>query len=261
MSTKFIHNRIVTLGLAGAIVAGVIGAGGVALAANGGTGAPALQQSASLTSQTAKPHEGRHGVLKGLFADIVKQSGLTRADLKAGFKAGQSIDEMITAKGGNPATVKTAVLNDVATRLSTAVANKKVTQAQAEKVTAKAPAAVDRIMALKGGPARHALALAREFRKTVIKTTATTLNIDVKTLRQDLKNGQTIAQVAGAQTGTVITAIDAKVDAAINQAVTNGKIKSERAEALKTKVHERVANFVNSGPKHKATTTTPSTTN
>lgn len=261
MSTKFIHNRIVALGLAGAIVAGVIGAGGVALAANGHSGAPAVEQGASLASQTAKPHEGRHGALKALFGDIVKQSGLTRAELKTGFKAGQSIDEMITAKGGNPATVKSAVLNDVATRLSTAVANKKITQAQADKINAKAPAVVDRIMALKGGPARHALKLAREFRKTVIQTTAKTLNIDVKTLRQDLKNGQTIAQVAGAQTGAVITAIDAKVDAAINQAVTNGKIKSERAEALKTKVHERVANFVNNGPKHKATTTTPGTTN
>jgi hypothetical protein len=43
----------------------------------------------------------------------------------------------------------------------------------------------------------------------------------------------------------VITALDAKVDSAIDTAVTNGKVKAENADALKAKAHERVTEFVN----------------
>jgi len=281
MFSNLLHNRIAVISLAGALAVGVLG-GGAAFAMSGSSGSSSVSESAMILAQpsasfspssntTKAPRSARAAVLRGLYAEVVKQSGLTKTQLKAGFKADQSINDLITANSGNPATVKAAVLADVATKVQAAVAADKLTTARASAITAKAPAAVDAIMSAKGGPAHKLVERLVHARRDVIKVAATTLNIAPKTLAQDIKGGQTIAQVAGTQTPAVITAIQAKADAAIDTAVTNGKIKADRAAALKTRVNTWVTNFVNNGPKHKTvapnvvpapnSTSTPSTNN
>ncbi|MGH2632449.1 MAG: hypothetical protein ACRDG3_03475, partial [Tepidiformaceae bacterium] len=228
------------------------------------TPAPAVFQAhsdASPTVPSAAPgaRSGRHPVARGLYGDLVKQSGLTKAELQTGFRAGQSIDDVITANGGNPATVKSAVLADLATKLQAAVAANKLTQAKADAITAKAPAAIDALMSAKGGPGRTAVKKLVHARAALIKVAATTLNLPAETLHQDLKGGQTIAQVAGSQTAAVITAAQTKADAAIDTAVTNGKVSADKAATLKTKANQWISDFVNNGPKHRAAATTPTT--
>lgn len=258
MFTNFLRNRVAAISVAGALAVGLIG-GGAAFAMTGeGSGSPApasaalqVQTVAASTTPGSNGHTARKGALRGIYRDIVKQSGLTSEQLKTGFKAGQSIDDLITANGGNPATVQAAVATDVANKVQAAVAANKLTQKQADAINTKAPKVIDALMSAKGGPVRAEVRKLVHAREALVKVAATTLNITPATLRQDMKSGQTIAQVAGNQAAAVISAGQAKADAAIDAAVTSGKISSTRAATLKTKANDWIANFVNNGPKHR----------
>jgi hypothetical protein len=75
-----------------------------------------------------------------------------------------------------------------------------------------------------------------------------TIGIDRPTLRQDLRNGQTIAQVATANNVDPQTVIDALVQAAdrrIDTAVANGRLTPERAAKIKDRLPDRITHLVN----------------
>jgi hypothetical protein len=234
---SILSSRLASIGLASVIAVGVLGVGGVALADGvPGSGSP----SATSTAAANHPH-----LLKGLLQDVVAKSGVTRADFRAGFKDGKSINDIL---GANAASVKAQVQADASARIATALSNGTITQAQAEAANAKLPAALDKLFA--STPKQHGAHLAA-IGKAAIGTIADVLKIDAATLRADLKSGKTVAQVAGPQTADVISALDAKADTAIDTAVTNGKVKAENAPTLKDRAHTRISDWVNNGrPKH-----------
>jgi transposase-like protein len=89
--------------------------------------------------------------------------------------------------------------------------------------------------------------LAARFVALAGRTAAKTIGITPAQLRQAVKGGQTIAQVATAHNvdpKTVETDITDAVNAAIQKAVTNGKLNSTQAATLTTALDGRVANFV-----------------
>ncbi|MGH2633623.1 MAG: hypothetical protein ACRDG3_09460, partial [Tepidiformaceae bacterium] len=100
MFTNLLRNRVAAISVAGALAVGLIG-GGAAFAMSGessstSTPAPAVFQAHSDASPTVPStasgaRSGRHPIARGLYADVVKQSGLTKAELQTGFKAGQSV--------------------------------------------------------------------------------------------------------------------------------------------------------------------------
>jgi ribosomal protein S20 len=237
MFSKIVHNRVAGIALAGALAAGVLGAGGVAMA-EGGSGTSPTVATSSVSATTAK-HPRAKAVLE-LRKDIIAKSGLTKADFKAGRAAHKSINDIL---GANAATVKAQVLTDAQAKITAAASNGTITQAQADKLNAKLPTLLDKVFAHvpDGSHAGRIKAIGKE----ALRTAANVSGIDVKGLRTVLKNGQSIAQVASDKTPAVITALDAKADSAIDTAVTNGKVKAENADALKAKAHERVTEFVN----------------
>src|SRR5262245_11107550 len=67
-------------------------------------------------------------------------------------------------------------------------------------------------------------------------------------LRDGLKSGQSIADIATAHdvdVQTLVNAIVEKVDQRVDQAVQNGRISAERGETIKSKVPDRVNTLVN----------------
>lgn len=238
MFKSLFNSRVASVGLAGIIAVGVLGAGGVALAdglPGGGDSAPAT------TSPTTGVKHPR--IALALFADVVSKSGLDRQAFADGFKAGKTVNDIL---GANAATVKAQVQADAEAKIADALARGTIDQTQADKASAKLPGALDRLFSSTPKHDGRGLRLAA-IGKAALQTVADTLQIDVKTLRADLKGGQTIAQVAGPQTDEVISALDAKADTAIDQAVTNGKVKAANADALKTKAHDKIADVVNNG--------------
>ncbi|MEO9254642.1 MAG: hypothetical protein ABI305_03825, partial [Tepidiformaceae bacterium] len=232
MFSKITHSRFAGIALAGAITAGVLGAGGVAMA-EGGPGSPTVMTSS--VSTTAQGNHPRAKVLLALRDDIIAKSGLTKEDFKAGIKAHKSINQIL---GSNAAAVEAQVSTDASAKIAAAVANGTITQEQADKLNAKLPTLLDKVFShVPDGSIRDLL---KTIRKGAIKTAAGVIGIDVKTLVTDLHNGKSIAVVAGDNTPALVSALDSKADAAIDTAVTNGKVKSERAPELKLKAHAHI---------------------
>ena len=97
-------------------------------------------------------------------------------------------------------------------------------------------------------PAKAGHPRLRALRRHEFKVAATTIGVKPAELRTDLKNGQSIADVASSKNvpvDNVITAVVNDASAKIDTAVTNGKLTQERADTLKSKLTDRVTKLVN----------------
>ena len=76
------------------------------------------------------------------------------------------------------------------------------------------------------------------------------LNTTTDQLKEDLRDGKTIKEIAEANNVDVNTVINKIVDAAnkrIDEAVSNGKLTKEQGDKIKSEVKEHVTEFVNNG--------------
>ncbi len=88
----------------------------------------------------------------------------------------------------------------------------------------------------------------RELAREEFKLAADTIGIPAKELRQDVKGGQSISEVAeanGVATQTVVDAVVNDLSAKLDKAVADGKISQERADKVKERLPERITNLVN----------------
>jgi len=86
------------------------------------------------------------------------------------------------------------------------------------------------------------------FGVNLLQDAATAIGISEQTLESDLQAGQTVAQVATANSTTaqaVITALVGDETTAINGLVTSGKITSSQASTIESNLTQMVTNFVN----------------
>lgn len=240
MFTNILRSRVAAAGLAGVIAVTTLGAASVAMAQGGDDGTPP-----ATTTTTPGQHHPRARILQGLMDDVVAKSGLTRQQFKDGFKNGKTIDDIL---GADAASVKAQVQADAQAKIADALANGTITQSQADKLTQQLPAALDRLFSHQ--PGSHMARLAR-LGKAALTKAAEVIGIEPATLKDDLKSGQSIAQVAGPKTQDVIDALNAQADARIDTAVANGRLKAETAANLKARAHDRIANFVNNTHQHK----------
>ncbi len=236
MLTTLSTSKLAAIGVAGVLT--LTAAGGTAAYAQSNHGG-AESYAPAVIQQAAKEHPR---VFKHLMADVIKESGLSKDAFKDGFKNGKSINDILTANGKDPAAVKTAVLADVDARIQQALTDGKINQAQATKLTEKAPTALEKLFAATR-KANHPRV--RELGKAAIKISAETIGITPRELVRDLRGGQTIAQVAGGKTQAVIDALVAHGNAAIDKAHADGKISEEQAEKLKANLPTHVQDFVN----------------
>jgi hypothetical protein len=139
----------------GALCLGMFG-GALALAATGVVGPAGAQ-----TPTTAEEMVTQEGGGRGWFArfrehrrEVRKQTvqltadtiGISTDELKTELKNGKSIAQVATDNGVDPQAVITAINDDVNGRVDQAVANGKLTQEKADKIKAKAPEAIDRVV-------------------------------------------------------------------------------------------------------------------
>lgn len=128
--------------------------------------------------------------------------------------------------GGPQATLSTALKN--------LVAKGTITQSQADAITAELTAAET---------AEHA---ARDAQKTAHDTLiASTIGIDVATLKSRMAAGESLATIAGAKKDALIAALVAQENSEIDAAVAAGKITAAQATTKKANVTQRVTDMVN----------------
>ncbi|MDQ6746218.1 MAG: hypothetical protein M3Z27_09440 [Actinomycetota bacterium] len=87
----------------------------------------------------------RHGGGKGLSA-AATYLGLTRHELRQQLRSGKSLAQIAAAQGKSAAGLQAAMLAAIKTRLDKAVADGAITMAQEQKVLAKAPERLQRLI-------------------------------------------------------------------------------------------------------------------
>ena len=192
---------------------------------------------------------------------VAKYLGLTEAQLLKQLQSGKSLADIAKAQGKTISGLEQAITAAAKTRLDRAVANKRLTAAQEQKLLSGLSARMNDLVnntQFKGarpgfGFARPAFGLG-----PLAETTAAAkyLGLSKAQLRQQLRSGKTLAQIAKAQgksTSGLEQAITASVKARLDKAVANKRITSAQEQkllkALSTGVDAMVNNTAPKGPR------------
>lgn len=251
---------LIAAGVAGAIALGTAGAVMAQGPGTGGEGAAGGQHAGGPLRDRIREHLAKDAVKVASLKSIIEASGLDAEVFRAGFADGQSINQVLTANGVNPATVQATVLARLETKLDELVANGKMEQARADEILAGAPAkisdAMERVPDV--DQVREHIGKHLKFRGAVgvVRSAADTLGITPKELTSEVRTtGGTIASVAesmGVNPQLVIDNAIAAANAKLDEAVAAGKLDAARATELKAGLTERITRFVNEGgPGHK----------
>jgi polyhydroxyalkanoate synthesis regulator phasin len=244
MKLSMFNSRLASVGLAGVIAVGVLGAGSVAMAQTPDGGSPTARETAARN----------HPKLKLGVAHLLKNSGVTREELNQGAQANMTLGQIIDQYGDiSAAQAKANALQNLSDRLDEAVANGKLSQEQADRLEAAAPAMLDRLLnAVPGshdGGGDHPRI--RTIAKNALETVAGVLDTDVASITAQLKEGKTIAEIAGPETQAVIDALTEDANQAIEKAVADGKLPADKEDAAKEKAANAIERFVNEGRPHR----------
>lgn len=233
-------SKLLAIGLVAAIALGLVGAAGVALAQDPGEGTDAHQGS--------HPHRG-HKIRLAL-REVAAVSGLEPEVFKEGFKAGQSINEVLAANGVDNAQVQAESLAAFKDRLDALVAAGTISQADADAAFARAEEALPKLMGRTPTPGGHGHKVGRIV-KGALDTAADTIGISPADLVAGLQGDKTIANVAadnGVDPQAVVDALVAEASGHVDAAVEKGRLTEAEGGALKQKLPERVSKFVNETP-------------
>lgn len=248
MKLSLRDSRLASVGLASVIAIGVIGVGSVAMAQEGSG------DTTTPSTQTTPPPPGDNCLGPGARtggAIVLKNLGITREEIQEAAAAGLTNAQTIDQYGDkSSAEAKADALAALEERLAQAVENGKLTQEQADEILADAPAKLDEFLSAPtselGKGMKHGFG---GIGQNVLATVAEVLGTDEETLKTQLKEGSTLAEIAGDQTQAVIDALVADANEHIDQAVADGKLTQERADEMKANLAERITTMVNESPR------------
>jgi hypothetical protein len=189
-------------------------------------------------------------------AAAAKYLGLNEADLRTKLRDGQSLGDVAKAQSKDVARLKTAILDAAKADLDKAVADKKLTQSQADDISNGLKAHIDDIVDANvklrfrgpGGPGGPGMGFG--FGADTAAA-AKYLGLDESALRDKLRAGQSLADVAKAQSKDVQgleDAIVASQKARLDQAVSDKKLTQTQADGVLSKLKSRVDDLVNAKP-------------
>jgi ribosomal protein L10 len=220
---------------------------GTALAAHGHHGKAHAVRAAKAAAGLARTKKAAavhgHGDLKAAAGYL----GLTVAQLRADLKAGQTLAQVADATPGKSADDLVQVLVAAAkTKLDALVAAGKLTQAQETTLLAKLQTRIEAAVS-KARPAVRAAAT--KLFAAGLKAAADYLGVPAAQLRTDLKNGQTLAQVANATPGKsadgLVQALVAAAKSKLDAAVAAGKLTAAQESQVLSRLTTLVTAAVN----------------
>ena len=190
---------------------------------------------------------GQAGVLKA----AVQYIDLTRAELAANVKAGQSLAQMAAAKGKSVEGLKQAISNAVKAKLDAGVAAGRLSAERAQQMLSRLQSHLDRLVNRAPKLGRHGK---RGPRGGVLKAAVQYIGLTRAELAANVKTGQSLAQMATAKGKSVeglkqaiSTAVKAKLDAG----VAAGRLSAERAQQMLSRLQSHLDRLVNRAPRKK----------
>jgi hypothetical protein len=192
-------------------------------------------------------------------AAAAKYLGLSESDLRTKLRDGQSLADVAKAQSKDVDGLKTAILAAAKADLDKAVADKKLTQSQADDIYAGLKSHIDDIVNADvklrhfggpGGAGGPGPAFGFGFGADTAAA-AKYLGLDESALRDKLRAGQSLADVAKAQSKDVQGLEDAIVaaqKARLDKAVSDKKLTQSQADDILAKLKSHVADLVNAKP-------------
>ncbi len=213
--------------LASMTVAGLLVAGGATAAGAAGPG-----------GSGGKGHGGIRVAGQTAAATI----GVSPEELRSQIRSGKTIAQIATDHGVDPNIVVNAVVTALTQRIDQKAAAGTVDANRAEQAKQKLPDFANRFVN-ETKPHRGYRIL-----KDAAKAAAKEIGIPEAELKDAIKNGKSIAQVAKDHDKSVDDVVNAIVKAAtsdVDQAVKDGKLDSNKADEIKKKLPDRVKKLVN----------------
>jgi hypothetical protein len=199
------------------------------------------------------PGFGRPAIANEIAA-AAKYLGLSEADLRTKLGDGQSLADVAKAQSKDLAGLKTAILDAAKGDLDKAVADKKLTQSQADDIYNGLKSHIDDLVDA-NVKLRHFGGLGHPnigfgFGADTAAA-AKYLGLDESALRDKLRKGQSLADVAKAQNKDVQgleDAIVASQKARLDEAVSDKKLTQSQADDILAKLKSHVGDLVNATP-------------
>jgi hypothetical protein len=203
-------------------------------------------------------------------AAVAKYLGLTEAQLIRQVESGKSLADIAKAQGKTTAGLEQAITDAAKARLDRAVANKRITAAQEQKILKSLSAGINDIVnstpamgapfaapggfgfAFGAGPGKLGLHRAIFFGPNAPATAAAKyLGLTKAQLRQQLQSGKSLAQIAKAQgktTAGLEQAITASIKARLDKAVANKRITADQEQKILKAMSAGIDDMVNNTP-------------
>ena len=184
----------------------------------------------------------------GRIGELAELVGTDNETLRAALKEGQTLAEIAEANGVEVQAVIDALAERANERIDAALEAEKLSE---DEAASKRAEVVDRVAAFVNQT--HAFkgkAAGKHDRGEKLGGLAELVGTDAQSLREALKEGQTLAEVAvsnGIEAQTVIDALVAIANERIDEAVAAGKLTDAEAEEKRAEVETRISSFVNEG--------------
>ena len=185
---------------------------------------------------------------KQIIGALAEQLGIEPQELLQQLQEGQTLADIIVAQGSSVEAVIEVLSVQLQSKLEQAVADGKITTEQAEQLLASFQARATNLIesadlakilrqgaGQKRGQRGHDGAPRNLGPRQIIGCIATLLGIEPQELLQQLREGQTLADIIVAQDSSVeavIEALSLQLQSKLEQAVADGKITAEQAEQL-----------------------------
>jgi uncharacterized protein (DUF2267 family) len=188
---------------------------------------------------------GRDGNLQEIIQIVTEQTGLTVLEIRDQLQAGSTLNDVITANGGNTQVVIDAVITAATDRINQAVLNGRLTQERADEMLATLQEAVTNFIMTGERPE---LGGERGGMGEIVDVVTEQTGLTAQEIREQIQAGSSLADVITANGGNVQVVIDAAVTAAterINEAVANGRLTQERADEMLANLPQMITDMVN----------------
>jgi uncharacterized protein (DUF433 family) len=214
----------------------LLGAGGIAIAS--ATSSAGGSTSADTTKHGAVRAEMRRLAFKTA-ADTI---GISPADLLKGMRGGHSIADVARSHHVDVQKVVDAVIGALDARIKQAVAGGRITSDQAAKLEHAVAGRVTKLVNATPKQLRR-----HRFVRRAMQVAAKTIGVTPEELRQAIRSGKSVSEVATAHhvdPATVVNAIVKAGDARVDKAVANRHLDAARAAKLKAWLPRLAQRFV-----------------
>ena len=191
---------------------------------------------------------GPRGEFRQTLMDAVTQAtGLTAREVLSELRDGKTLTDILTENGADPQTVSDAVKAQLTDEINQALADGDITQERADDLLGRLDTALETAMttSLEDFPLRERARVRLD--ETLVGVLAEMAGVDVQDILDEVTTPSLaeIAQSHGLDPDAIISETETRITDEINQAVADGEITQEQADAALDGLHDRLVDRFN----------------